>query len=459
MKKEEGKNSEGNFSLGKSMKEATIKFLEIPKEQEILVVSHFDTDGISSAAIMIQALKKMDRKFSVKILKGLDREFIYNLEKNKPVIFLDLASSMLDYIKKHEFQEVFIIDHHDIVQDIPENVIIVNPMMHDKEKISSSGLTYLFCREINPENKKLAKLAVLGMIGDSMDDNIDRLNNGILEEGEIKRKRGLLFYPTTRPVNKVLEYNLQRYIPGITGDSFGIIELLRNAGIEQTEGKYKSLIELRDEEMKKLVTAIMLRNPVTKNKDIVGDIFLLKFFGKLEDAREISAVINACSRLDEPETALQFCMEIPEARKKAEAIYVRYKQHLISGLNFVEKSIEGSDKIKGNGFLIINARDRIKDTIIGTIASILSNSSLYEEGTIIAAMAYDEEGKKIKVSARNVGKKGRNVRELLDSAVNSVGRGEVGGHEFAAGCMISQDKETDFIQALQKSCEIELVKV
>ncbi len=442
--------------LEESIKDAVGKLLEVSKGKEILVVSHFDTDGISSAAIMVQALKRLDRKFSVKILKGLDQDFIYKLEKNKLVVFLDLASGMLNHIKEAGLKEVFIIDHHELVQEIPKNVTIVNPMIHDKEKMSSSGLTYLFCKEIDPENKKLAKLAVLGMIGDSMEDQIDKLNNGILEDGEIKRKRGLLIYPSTRPINKVLEYNSQSYIPGITGDSLGVIELLRGAGIDPVNGKYKSLIELSDEEMKRLVTAIMLRNPNTKNREMVGDIFLLKFFNKLEDARELSAMINACSRLDEPETALQFCMEIPEARKKAEAIHVKYKQHLISGLNFVEKSVEDSDKIQGKGFLIINARDRIKDTIVGTIASILSNSSMYDEGTIITTMAYYEE--KIKVSSRNVGRKGRNVREILDSIIKEIG-GEVGGHEFAAGCVISRDKEMDFIEALKKSCEIELVKI
>lgn len=440
------------FSFNESMKDAVKKFLEILGKQEILVVSHFDTDGICSAAIMIQALKRMDRKFSVKILKVLSKDFIDKLEKNKPVIFLDLASGMLSHIGESGLKEVFIIDHHEIIQQIPKNVIIVNPMVHDKEKISSSGLTYLFCKEINAENKKLAKLAVLGMIGDSMEENIDQLDKAILEDYEIKRKRGLLIYPSTRPVNKVLEYNSDPYILGVTGNPAGVIELLREAGMNPLNGKYKSLIELNKEEMEKLVTAIMLRNPNTKNKDIVGNIFLLKFFNKLEDARELSARVNACSRLDEPEIALQFCIEVPGARKKAEAIHVKYKQHLISGLEFVRNS----EKIHGKGFLIINARDRIKDTIVGTIASILSSSSLYEEGTIITTMAYYED--KIKISSRNVGRKGRNVREILDSIVSEIG-GEVGGHEFAAGCVISQDKEDHFIEALRKSCEIELVKI
>lgn len=444
-------------SLKENIKETVERFLESTKKRGVLVVSHFDTDGISSAAIMIQTLKKIGRKFSVQILKRLERDFVGGIEKEKPVIFLDLASGMLDQLKDSGIKEVFIIDHHEIVQEIPDNVTMVNPMLYDdKEKISSSGLTYLFCKEMDSKNKNLAKMAVLGMIGDMMENSIDKLNNGILEDGEIKRKRGLLIYPSTRPINKVLEYSSQPYIPGVTGDSKGVTELLRASGIEPVNGKYKSIIELNDEEMKRLVTAIMLRNPNTKNKEIVGDIFLLKFFNKLEDAREISAMINACSRLDEPEVALQFCMEIPDAKRQAEAIHVKYKQHLISGLEFVRNTVEKADKIEGKGFLIINAKGNIKDTVIGTIASILSNSSLYEEGTVITAMAYYDD--KIKVSARNVGKRGRNVREILDTIVRDIG-GEVGGHEFAAGCMINQDKESEFIDALKKSCEIEFVKV
>ena len=92
MKKEES-------SLKESIKNAVAKFLETTKEKVVLIVSHFDTDGISSAAIMIRALKRMDRKFSVKILKRLEQNFIYQLEKDEPVIFLDLASGMLNSIR------------------------------------------------------------------------------------------------------------------------------------------------------------------------------------------------------------------------------------------------------------------------------------------------------------------------------------------------------------------------
>jgi len=439
-------------SLETEIKLVVEKFFEISKDKEIQIISHFDTDGITSATIMIKALKKLDKKFSLIIVKRLEEEFIYNLPKNKLTLFLDLASGSLNHIIKAGLKDVFIIDHHEIIQEIPKEINIINPELNDKQKISSSGLVYLFCKQIDSKNKEFAKLAVLGMVGDLMEKSIDKLNNGILNDGEVKRKRGLLIYPSTRPLNRTLEYCSSPYISGVTGDTKGVLELLREINLNPINGKYKNLIELDEKEMTKLITAIMLRNPKVKNKEIIGDIFLIKLFNKLEDARELSAMINACSRLGESGLAIQFCMENPKAKKKAEAIHVKYKQFLISGLKFASET----EKIQGNGFVIINAKNKIKDTIIGTIASILSNSSLYEEGTIIITMAYYDD--KIKVSGRSVGRNGRNVREILNNVVTKIG-GEVGGHKFAAGCMITQEKEQEFIELLQKNLEIEMVKI
>ncbi len=438
-------------SLNKQIKFVAEKFLEDSKNKEIQVISHFDTDGITSATIMIQTLKKLDKKFSVKIVKSLEEQFISDIPKDKITIFLDLASGSLHHIEKY-LKNVYIIDHHEIVQEIPESINIINPELHDKQKISASSLVYLFCNKLGGKNKDLAKLAILGMVGDLLEKEIDKLNNNILEDGEIKRKRGLLIYPSTRPLNRTLEFCSNPFIPGVTGDIKGVLELLREVGLNPIKGKYKNLIELDSEEMEKLVTAIILRNPQSKHKEMIGDIFLIKLFNKLEDARELSAMINACSKFGEPGIAIQLCMEISGAKKRAESIHAKHKQFIISGLKFVSEA----EKIKGHGFVIINAKDKIKDTITGTITSILSKSSLYEEGTIITTMAYYDD--KIKVSARCVGQNGQNLREMLARIITTIG-GEVGGHKFAAGCIISKNKEQEFINCLKKNLEVEVVKI
>ena len=438
---------EEEISLELKIRQTVEKFLELSRDKKTTVISHFDADGISSAAIMIQALRKLDIKFSLKIIKRLDKEFLQTLNEDNIILFVDLASGNLDDIAKTNLKEVFIIDHHEISQEIPNNVTIINPQLHDKQKISASGLAYLFCREIDKKNKHLAKLAIIGMIGDVLDKEIDKLNHEILTDGEIQKRRGLLVYPSTRPLNMALEFSSNPFIPGVTGNSEGVLELLRCSGINQENGKYKSLLELKEEEMERLVTTITLQNPQIKSEDIVGEIFLIKLFNKLEDAREICAKINACSRYGEPETAIQMCMEIPNAKKRADSIHIKYKQSLIEGI----RTIVGLEKIKGDGFVIINAQDKIKDTMIGTVTSIISNSPNYARGTIIFSMAHDHENSsKIKVSARCVGKEGRNIREVLSRVINVIG-GEIGGHEFAAGCTFEKE--------IKKNFEIEMIKI
>ena len=438
--------------LEKEIKSFVEEFMTKLDNKEAYIVSHFDTDGITSASIMIQTLKRLDKKFSLRIVKSLNEKFISEIPKEKIILFLDLASGSLEHIKNANLESVFIIDHHEITQKIPENVRIINPHLINKQKISGSGLTYLCCKQINPEIKELSKLAILGMIGDCLEKEIDSLNNGILEESGVQRKRGLLIYPSTRPINRVLEYSSNPYIPEVTGNIKGVLELLRETGLTPEKGKYKSLMELDEQEMKYLTTAILLRNPKIKNKDLVGDIFLIKMFNKIEDARDLSAIINACSRSGKPELAIQYCLEIPSSKREVELTHIKYKQNIITGLNFVSET----EKIEGRGFVIINAQDNIKDTMIGTIASIISNSAIYEEGTIVVTMAYYDD--KIKVSTRLVGRTGRNLRELLEVITNLTG-GEIGGHEHAAGCIINRTKERDFIDLLKKNLEIEMIKI
>ena len=81
----------------------------------------------------------------------------------------------------------------------------------------------MVCKQIDKSNKEFAKLAILGMIGDCLEKEIDKLNNNILEDGEIKRKRGLLVFPSTRPINRTLEYCSNPYNPEVTGNIKGVL--------------------------------------------------------------------------------------------------------------------------------------------------------------------------------------------------------------------------------------------
>jgi RecJ-like exonuclease len=429
-----------------SIKLAVSKLEELSKIKPIKIVSHFDTDGITSAAIFSKALSKWHKPFTMQIVKNLEENIIKELPESHILIFLDLASNSLEYLKNKK-TDIFILDHHEIIQEIPKNVTMINPHLSKSDNVSTAAICYLFAKELGKADREMATLSIMGMIGDCLERDLVKTYNEIIKESETIVKKGLLIYPSTRPLDRTLEYSSQPYIPGVTGSFRGVLELLRDSGISKTNGDYKSLSELTEQEMSNLVTSIALRtHATTKQEDLIGNLFLVKFFNKLEDARELSALINACSRMGFPQTALGLCLGNKNYKQEAEKIYVEYKQQLISGLRLVQEM----EKISGNKYAIINAKGNIKDTIIGTIASIISRSPIYEQGTMIIALAYNED--KIKVSARIAGNTGKNVREILNQVVVPLG-GEVGGHPNAAGCLISKENEELFILELKKVLE------
>jgi len=165
-------------------------------------------------------------------------------------------------------------------------------------------------------------------------------------------------------------------------------------------------------------------------------------------------LINSCGRMGHSDVALAFCMGSKKAKAQADSIYSEYKHQLIAGLNWISIN----PKIEGEGYVIINAGTSIKDSLIGTLTTILSSSFIYPENTIIVGMARTDD-KKIKVSARIVGNSGeRNLKKIIESAAHAVG-GEFGGHKKAAGCFLPIEQESNFIEILKKELRVNQIQV
>jgi RecJ-like exonuclease len=435
----------------KAIEKFSQEFLSVCKNKPIRIITHYDTDGITSAAILAKTFRRMDLKFSLRIVKGLDpivlkEELAKN--ENETLFFSDLASGSLDYFKDLK-NTIFVIDHHEINKEgLNEKIKILNPHLFGEEELCAAALCYLFAKSLSEKNKELSKLALIGMVGDRHETLSKNYHQILSDCPELNIKKGLLIFSATRPIKRALEYSTSLYIPGVTGSSLGTFELLRELSIQPE----RTLEELNPEEMSRLITSVLLKRTGQKDSDnILGNIYILKFHNRKEDVRELSVLINACSRLGYQDIAFLFCMEYPSSYSQAQDIYIKYRREIVSAL----KNADALEKIKGQGFVILNAKDSIKDTIIGTITSILSSSPIYEEGTILIGMAYHEN--KIKVSARIVGK-GRNLKELLQTSVSQI-KAEVGGHNQAAGCLIDRQDENTFIETLKKNLEIEVLRV
>ena len=425
-------------------------------DKPIKIVAHLDTDGISSGAILAKALLRKNKRFVLRVVKQLNENILNELkhEDYDVFVFVDLGSGYINLIKENlNGKKVFIFDHH-----IPENldsgdVIHVNPHIlnieHASGTISGSGIVYLFCKKLSEENVDMAYLAVIGAIGDMQ--GFEGMNSIILKDaldsGKLEIKKGLkMFGFQTRPLNKVLMYSTDPYIPGITGDEEATINFLHELGINLKEGgNYRTLASLNEDEMTKLVTGIVLKRMGSEEnpEDIIGDIYLLKDEDDgsvIKDVKEFSTLLNSCGRMDKPSLGLGLCLGSHDLKLKAIELLKEYKVEIIRALDWFYSNKKNF--IETENFVIINAGENVRDTIIGTLCSIISKSRVYPNGKIIIGMAYTLDNK-LKISARLSSKMDVDLREILKEI---VGEGNVGGHRFACGGFVNMDDEEKFIE-------------
>ena len=217
-----------------------------------------------------------------------------------------------------------------------------------------------------------------------------------------------MFGAQTRPLHKVLEYSTWPYIPGVTGDYHGALAFLDEVGIElKKDNQFRKLIHLTKEELKKLVDGIIIKRMDEETPDdVLGPIYLLKDEeneSPLKDLREFSTLLNSCGRLNKPGIGIGVCLGSEKSKEQAFDLLRKYRKEIVDSLNWFNEN-KGKQVIEEKGFVLIRAEEYIRDTLIGTMNSILSKSGNYPEGTVILSTAYTIEGN-VKCSIREAGYK------------------------------------------------------
>jgi RecJ-like exonuclease len=166
------------------------------------------------------------------------------------------------------------------------------------------------------------------------------------------------------------------------------------------------------------------------------------------DAREFATLLNACGRLNKASLGIGACLGDKRIKQKAISQLRAYKRAIIDAMKWYNSNKETGKVMVNDGFIIINAGENIRPTMIGTTASIISKSNEFKEGTYIMSLARQDDGT-TKVSLRI---SGRNRSEEIDlrGIVSEITRqtgGEAGGHMHAAGAIISSEDEEKFIES------------
>ncbi len=438
---------------------------------EIRIISHYDCDGICSAAILVKALLREGKAFHLSFIKQLYEEDIIELKKEnrKLIVFTDMGSGQLGIIQKHllgKGNKIIISDHHQVQGEvISDNVLHLNPVDFGiEENISGSGMAYLIARALCYENMDLSELGVIGAIGDSQIGSIGAdwglfgLNKEILKDaektGKIKIKKGLrLWGRNTRPVHKALEYSVDPYIPGVSGSESASVHFLQEIGIRLKDeaGKWRTLNDLSHEEVKTLASGI-IKQRVAGNEDnpehIFGDVYELLTKPEYSDANEFATLLNACGKTGNGFLGVALCLNDPLSFSEVKGILDNYRKDIGKALNWIYKNKESIRKTENANY--ITAGRNIPEHVASNVISIISKSALLPDKPTFAFV--DAENGTTKISARlsdSLVKQGLNLKDIMAQSASEAD-GEGGGHAGAAGAKIPRGNEEMFINTIEK---------
>jgi RecJ-like exonuclease len=434
---------------------------------DVLLISHIDADGLTSAGVASTALDRAGIEHETRFSKQLDDDDLDEIEESGygTVLFTDFGSGILDEVVERDFEPV-VADHHQPAEDADCRYHL-NPLLFDidgSSELSGAGTAYVLARALEDDacdNRDLAALAVVGAVGDMQNQGggLSGANTVVVDEGVeagvLEAKQDLLLFGRqTRPLPKLLEYSTDVFIPGVSKNSAGAKELLEEAGVDAKDGDgWRTWADLDGTERENLTNALF-RKCVERGVDssaieeLVGETYTLlneKPRTELRDASEFSTLLNSTARYERADVGFAVCKgDRDGALAEARELLRGHRRNLRNGVEFVGRN--GVTKLENVQYF--DAGDEIQDTIVGIIAGMsYSKSAVDRSKPIIAFADVEDEGEK-KVSSRGTKRlvrSGLNLAEVMSECSQAVG-GEGGGHDIAAGATIPDDSIQEFVE-------------
>lgn len=178
------------------------------------------------------------------------------------------------------------------------------------------------------------------------------------------------------------------------------------------------------------------------------------------DAKEFATLLNACGRHDRPELGKAICMgERGEGLMEAVRQQEDHRQSLRKAIEMVRNDPRSSiSTLNGEGRALnairfFHAKDRVQDTILGTVVGILIGIPDIPSDRPLIGLAQSSDGTcTIKVSGRGtvaLTAQGLDLAAAMRRAAEVVG-GAGGGHNIAAGATIPEGKEMEFLDVIDR---------
>jgi RecJ-like exonuclease len=420
-------------------------------------------------------LKRLGKKYDRLCIKQIEVNRVPEFkDKSDTFLFVDMGSGQIPLLEENIGDKKFaIIDHHNPQGETQKPHFNCHLSGIDgTNEVSGAGCAYLVAKEIDPNNKDLASLAIVGAIGDIQDSKgrLEGLNREILKDAEelgiIKEMKDIRFFGRhSRILIKFLSYCSTPYLPGLTAKEEECRAFLKNLGIEfEKDGYWRKYVDLTEDEKKRLISGLYvygIQHNVPKKflKTMVGTVYELpkeKEGTELRDAREFATLLNACGRQGETEIGVEVCMgDRDEFYKKAKNLLQRHRKMLRDGIQWAQDN--GTQDFEY--MHVLNGENHIKDTLIGIVAGMLYGAGVISRDKPVIGVAVDENNK-LKISSRGTWPliaKGLDLSAALKTAAREVG-GEGGGHTIASGAYVPPGKKEQFLKRLNEIIGAQLSK-
>ena len=440
---------------------------QIVAAPEITIISHIDADGIASEAILSQAITRLEipvRSVFVRQLEPLTMPQVPSDTSLK--IFTDLGAGQQNLLFERGLsdKEVLIIDHH-VSQPVERKYTQVNCLPYGYTRMSAAGVTYLVAKQMDCSNTDLAKLAIIGNVGDMMARENCGLTGPVrelivedgLRHGNVEvRKRDLNCYGTaTRPLHLSLAYNDDPFIQGISNNPEGARQFLKRLGIRQQNDDRRWFVweEMTVGDRRTIISA--LTEQLIANGERV-DRLLAETYGfpdeiprtPLRNAQEYATVLNACGRWSKPQVGSAILRgDRGIAYRDAEHMLNNHRAFIRNLLQYIiDTGVKELENLQW-----IHVGGRYPDTIVG-IGAGMALSKLNSKKPILVMCEVPEDTSLTKVSMRTnerVVEKGIDLQQALSDASAEYGGGG-GGHKIAAGAYIPKTAEQEFVNRVNR---------
>lgn len=443
--------------IEKLSNQATTLIKSQPKGTRFRVISHYDADGMTAAAIISIALQREEYRFHTTLMRnpfttGLER---LKEEKNTFIIFTDMGSGQLPYIEQLS-ANCIIIDHHQAIsKDTADHILQINANLcgiNGNTEACGATLSFKVATALNKNNQDLVGLALAGATGDKQYiGGFTGLNKQILKEALSQKHLDThigLKMPQV-PLIDAISHSIEPFYPGLSGHGDNTQKFLRHLSFD-TKKSYTELSKKEQNMLHSALLFVLLCHGCESNilDTVIRDRYYSDLtFGELE---QFADLLDACGKFGSRDLGLAICLGDNELLQQARIVEQSFKQQILQELLTLEK--EGPQETQSFRYFYAS-----NSSLGGVIGGIAINYLLDKEKPLFSFVKKTDE---LHVSCRGnhyLVENGLDLGSAMKEVAQKIG-GHGGGHKIAAGATLPADKEEFFLQNVENILSKQLHK-